>query len=140
MQPAVSRQREAAGLPSRLGLDAGPERQGQGPVLFLQQTALRWQGGLPSVLHRQLVSVLREQRLLHREGLEVVHPGVVLHLVLPRVPVAAAGVLAGRDAVVAAAVRRLRVELVVGGAGLERVGGGEVAALWLKVGTHLNMA
>lgn len=140
MQPTVSGQREAAGLPSGLGLDAGSEGQRQGPVLFLQQAALRWQGGLPSVLHGQLVPVLCEQRLLHREGLEVVHPGVVLHLVLPRVPVAAARILAGRDAVVAAAVRRLRVEVVVRGAGLEGVGGGEVAALWLQVGTHLNMA
>lgn len=113
MQPAVSRQREAAGLPSGLGLDAGSEWQGQGPVLFLQQAALRWQGGLTSVLHGQLVPVLREERLLHGEGLEVVHPGVILHLVLPRVPVAAARILAGRDAVAAAPVGRLRVKLVV---------------------------
>lgn len=52
----------------------------------------------------------------------------------------AARLLAGGDAVVAAAatVLRLRVEVVMRGAGLESVGGGEVATFRFQVGTHLN--
>lgn len=48
--------------------------------------------------------------------------------------------LPGGDAVfvAAAAVLRLRVELIMRGAGLERVGGGEVAPFRFQVGTHLN--
>lgn len=44
------------------------------------------------------------------------------------------------DAVVAAAagIERLRVELLVRGAGLERVRGGEVTAFGFQVGAHLN--
>lgn len=44
------------------------------------------------------------------------------------------------DAIVAAgaAVQRLRVELLMRGAGLESVRGGEMAAFGFQVGTHLN--
>lgn len=66
------------------------------------------------------------------------HPRVALHLVLPWVPVAAR-LLSRRDAVVAAAVQRFRVELLMRGAGLECVGGGEMAAFRFQVGTCLNI-
>lgn len=108
--------------------------------MLLQQASRRWQGGLPSVLHGQLIAVVNHQGLLPGKGLQVLQTHIGLHLVLPRVPVAA-HLLPGRDGVVAAAaasVEGLRVELLVRGAGLERVGGGEVTALGLQVGTHLN--
>lgn len=107
--------------------------------MFLQQASWRRQGGLPSVLHGQLIAVVNHQGLLPGKCLQVLQPHVGLHLVLPRVSVAA-HLLPGRDAVVAAAagVEGLRVELLMRGAGLEGVGGGEVTALGLQVGTHLN--
>lgn len=50
-----------------------------------------------------------------------------------------ARLLPGGDAVVAAvAVQRLGVEVVMRGAGLERVGRREVATFRFQVGTHLN--
>lgn len=136
VEPAVPGQGEAAGFPSGLRVHAGPE--GQRPVLLLQHAALRGQRGLPAVLHGELVPVLRQHGLLHGERLQVVHPGVVLHLLLPGVPVAARRLPGGDAVVAAAAVQRLGVELLVGGAGVERVGRGEMATLRLQVGTHLN--
>lgn len=70
--------------------------------MFLQQGVWRRKGGLPSVLHGQLVAVVDHQGLLPGERLKVLQPHVGLHLVLPRVSVAA-HLLPGRDAVVAAA-------------------------------------
>lgn len=70
--------------------------------MFLQQASWRRQRGLPSVLHGQLITVVNHQGLLPGERLQVLQPHVGLHLVLPRVSVAA-HLLPGRDAVVAAA-------------------------------------
>lgn len=102
MEPAVPGQCEAAGLPSRFGIDARPERQGQGPVVLLQQAPRGRQGGLPPVLHGQLIAVVDHQGLLPGKRLEVLKPQVGLHLVLPRVSVAA-HLLPGRDDIVATA-------------------------------------
>lgn len=60
-------------------------------------------------------------------------------MVVPRVSVAAR-LLPGGDTVVAAAaaILRLGVELLMRGARLERVGGGEMATFRFQVGTHLS--
>lgn len=138
MESTVSRKCEAARFPSRVRINAVPEGQRQGSVLLLQQAALSRQSGLPAVLHLQLVSVLRLEGIFHRKCLEVVHPCVALHLVLPRISVAARLLAGGSAVVAAAAILRLGVELFMRGARLKSVRRGEMATFWLQIGTHLS--